>query len=98
MVGRVTAIGDEVTDLAVGDTVAVSVIVDSCGECDPCRNETEIYCEAGPTNTYDGIDRIDGSRTRGGYADSLVAHQRFVHRAARRASTWPAPRRSSAPG
>jgi uncharacterized zinc-type alcohol dehydrogenase-like protein len=80
MVGRVTAIGDEVSGLTVGDTVAVSVIVDSCGECDHCRNETEVYCEAGPTYTYDGVDRIDGSRTRGGYAESLVAHQRFVHR------------------
>jgi uncharacterized zinc-type alcohol dehydrogenase-like protein len=80
MVGRVTAVGTNVTDLTAGDTVAVSVIVDSCGECDPCRNEMEIYCEAVPTNTYDGLDRIDGSRTRGGYADSLIAHQRFVHR------------------
>ena len=82
----------------VGDTVAVSVIVDSCGECEPCRNEMEIYCEEGPTNTYDGIDRVDGSRTRGGYAESLVAHQRFVHPRPRRASTWPAWRRCSAPG
>jgi alcohol dehydrogenase (NADP+) len=80
MVGRVTAVGGNVTDAEAGDIVAVSVIVDSCGECDPCRDEMEIYCEAGPTNTYDGIDRIDGSRTRGGYADSLVADQRFVHR------------------
>jgi alcohol dehydrogenase (NADP+) len=80
MVGRVTAIGDRVSDLAIGDNVAVSVVVDSCGECDPCRAEMEIYCEQGPTNTYDGIDRVDGSRTRGGYADSLVADQRFVHK------------------
>jgi uncharacterized zinc-type alcohol dehydrogenase-like protein len=79
MVGRVTAFGDQVTGLEVGDIVAVSVIVDSCGECDACRDNTEIYCENGPTNTYDGLDRIDGSRTRGGYAESLVAHQRFVH-------------------
>jgi uncharacterized zinc-type alcohol dehydrogenase-like protein len=80
MVGRVTALGAEVTELQVGDTVAVSVIVDSCGACGPCRSDQEVYCEAGPTNTYDGIDRIDGSRTRGGYADALVAHERFVHR------------------
>lgn len=80
MVGRVTAIGAEVTDVAIGDTVAVSVVVDSCGECDPCKSAMEIYCEQVPTNTYDGIDRVDGSRTRGGYADSLVAHQRFVHK------------------
>jgi uncharacterized zinc-type alcohol dehydrogenase-like protein len=80
MVGRVTAVGGEVSDLAIGDTVAVSVVVDSCGECGPCQSAMEIYCEQVPTNTYDGIDRIDGSRTRGGYAESLVAHQRFVHK------------------
>src|ERR1700753_2330818 len=80
MVGRVTAIGDQVSELTIGDTVAVSVIVDSCGECDPCRAEMEIYCDNGPTNTYDGLDRVDGSRPRGGYAASLVAHQRFVHK------------------
>jgi alcohol dehydrogenase (NADP+) len=80
MVGRVTAVGDAVTETKPGDVVAVSVIVDSCGECEPCRAEMEIYCEAVPTNTYDGLDRVDGSRTRGGYAESLVAHQRFVHR------------------
>ena len=79
MIGRVTAVGANVTEHAVGDTVAVSVIVDSCGECEHCRNEMEIYCDEGPTNTYDGLDRVDGSRTRGGYAESLVAHGRFVH-------------------
>ncbi|MBY8864050.1 NAD(P)-dependent alcohol dehydrogenase [Nocardia sp. CA2R105] len=80
MVGRVTAVGDQVTNVRPGDIVAVSTIIDSCGECEPCRRQMEVYCEAGPTMTYDGIDRVDGSRTRGGYADSLVAHQRFVFR------------------
>jgi alcohol dehydrogenase (NADP+) len=79
MIGRVTAVGAEVAEHKVGDIVAVSVVVDSCGECEHCRNEMEIYCDAGPTNTYDGLDRVDGSRTRGGYADSLVAKAHFVH-------------------
>ncbi len=80
MVGRVTEVGAEVDDVQAGDLVAVSVIVDSCRECRPCLAHDETYCEAGPTATYDGVDRIDGSRTRGGYADTYVADRRFVHR------------------
>ena len=80
MVGRVTEVGTDVERFAPGDIVAVSVIVDSCRTCRPCEAHDETYCEAGPTATYDGVDRIDGSRTRGGYADTYVADERFVHR------------------
>ena len=79
MVGRVTEVGDEVTAVAPGDLVGVSVIVDSCRECEPCRRGLETYCEVGPTNTYDGIDRVDGSITRGGYAEAGICDERFVH-------------------
>lgn len=80
MVGRVTEVGSNVDRHAPGDLVAVSVIVDSCRVCRPCEAHDETYCEAGPTATYDGTDRIDGSRTRGGYADTYIADQRFVYR------------------
>ena len=79
MVGRVTDVGQEVTDFRAGDLVALSVIVDSCGECRPCVAQDETYCEKGPTATYDGVDRVDGSRTRGGYANTCIADQRFVY-------------------
>ena len=79
MVGRVTEVGATVERSKVGDIVAVGVIVDSCRECDPCQAEMEVYCQNVPTNTYDGVDRIDGSRTRGGYAETYVADQRFVY-------------------
>ncbi|MFK4808763.1 NAD(P)-dependent alcohol dehydrogenase [Devosia sp. ZW T5_3] len=80
MVGRVTEVGAHVSDFAPGDLVAISVIVDSCGVCHPCQAHDETYCEAGPTSTYDSIDRVDGIRTRGGYSDTYVADERFVHR------------------
>ena len=80
MVGRVTDTGADVREFASGEMVAVSVLVDSCRECRPCVAYDETYCEQGPTTTFDGIDRIDGSRTRGGYADTYVADHRFVHR------------------
>lgn len=79
IVGRVTETGSDVRRFKAGDIVAVGVIVDSCRECDPCRREMETYCQAFPTTTYDGVDRVDGSRTRGGFADIYVADERFVH-------------------
>ena len=80
MVGRVTEVGAAVTDIGPGDLVAISVIVDSCRECRPCVAHDETYCEQDATATYDGVDRVDGTRTRGGYADSYVVDRRFVYR------------------
>src|SRR5688572_18445368 len=79
MVGHVTATGSEVERFAIGDIVAVSVIVDSCRDCEPCAREMETYCLEMPTSTYDGIDRTDGERTRGGYSEAYVVDERFVH-------------------
>ena len=79
IVGRVTETGAAVGRFQPGDIVAVGVIVDSCRVCDPCVREMETYCQAFPTTSYDGIDRVDGSRTRGGFADSYVCDEHFVH-------------------
>jgi len=57
----------------------IGVIVDSCRVCEPCRHDMEVYCREFPTTTFDGLDRIDGSRTRGGYSAQYVADQRFVY-------------------
>ena len=79
IVGQVTALGSAVTGFAIGDQVMIGVIVDSCRVCEPCRNHMEVYCREYPTQTFDGVDRIDGSRTRGGYSAQYVADQRFVY-------------------
>ena len=79
LVGVVSAVGGAVTQFRAGDRVAVGTIVDSCRECPPCLDRQESYCLAYPTTTYDGIDRVDGSRTRNGYSDWYVADERFVH-------------------
>ncbi len=72
IVGRVSEVGAEAGRFSPGDIVAISVTVDSCRECEPCRREMETYYLAYPTPTFDGVDRVDGSRTRGGYSDSYV--------------------------
>ena len=78
IVGTVTAVGPEVTRHKVGDTVAVGCMVDSCMECTQCKEGWEIFCEKGMVGTYNGIDKHDGSLTKGGYSDHVVVRDHFV--------------------
>ncbi len=78
IVGRVAAVGKNVTRHKVGDAVAVGCIVDSCGKCDQCVRREEQMCREGPTLTYGGQDRIDGELTYGGYSRNIVVREEFV--------------------
>lgn len=78
IIGRVTAVGSDVTDYKVGDTVGVGCMVDSCRTCSACETGLEQYCQEGMTATYNGEDRHDGSITYGGYSDSVIVSERFV--------------------
>jgi len=78
IVGTVTAVGDDVTRHKVGDTVAVGCMVDSCMECTQCKEGWEVFCEKGNVGTYNGIDKQDGSLTKGGYSDHVVVRDHFV--------------------
>lgn len=78
IVGRVTAVGGQVQGYAVGDRVGVGCMVDSCRECEACRDGLEQYCLEGMTPTYNGEDRHDGSVTFGGYSEQVVVSERFV--------------------
>lgn len=80
IVGRVTAVGDEVSKFQVGDLVGVGCMVDSCRHCQPCRDGVEQFCLEGFTMTYGSDDRHDGSLTQGGYSDSIVVSEHFVLR------------------
>jgi uncharacterized zinc-type alcohol dehydrogenase-like protein len=80
IIGRVTALGSGVTRHAVGDTVAVGTIVDSCQHCDQCRRDQEQMCREYPTITYNAFDRIDGSPTYGGFSKHLVVREEFALR------------------
>ena len=79
IVGRVTAAGGAVTKFKPGQIAAIGVIVDSCRKCAPCKRGEEHYCDEGMTDTYNGVDRVDGSITMGGYSDSYVVDERFAH-------------------
>lgn len=79
IVGRVRAVGSDVTKFAVGDVVGVGCMVDSCGHCASCTDGEEQYCETtGFVGTYNGPDPVLGGHTFGGYSDQIVVKQGFV--------------------
>jgi uncharacterized zinc-type alcohol dehydrogenase-like protein len=51
-----------------------------CRHCAPCQNGMEQHCANQATFTYNAIDRRDGSTTRGGYSNRIVAPEHFVLR------------------
>ncbi|GGR45238.1 putative zinc-type alcohol dehydrogenase-like protein [Nocardioides luteus] len=79
IVGRVTEVGSSVTDHEVGDRVGVGCFVNSCRECDNCRNGDEQHCSTpgGGVSTYAAKDR-DGSFTQGGYSTHVVVDAHFA--------------------
>ncbi len=78
IVGQVTAIGGEVGKFAVGDTVGVGCLVDSCRSCSACEEGLEQYCTGGFTGTYNGATDDAPGHTLGGYSQRIVVNQRFV--------------------
>jgi uncharacterized zinc-type alcohol dehydrogenase-like protein len=80
IIGRVVAVGDKVTRYAVGDTVGVGCLVDSCRHCAACEEGLEQYCENGFTGTYNGPTADPPGHTLGGYSQRIVVDQRFVLR------------------
>lgn len=80
IVGKVSAVGSQVTRYKVGDRVAVGCMVDSCRECEHCKEGLEQYCHIGPVLTYSSADKHTGKYTYGGYSESIVVDQDFVLR------------------
>lgn len=80
IVGRVAAVGDKVTKFKVGDLAGIGCMVDSCRECDNCKDGLEQYCEKGMVGTYNGKERDGSGITLGGYSKQILAHEDFVLR------------------
>ena len=78
IVGKVSAIGTEVTCHQLGDTVGVGVFVDSCGHCANCAEHLEQYCENGHSQTYNSLLQDKKTITYGGYSTHIVVTERFV--------------------
>lgn len=79
IVGRVVAVGNQVSKFEIGDYVGVGCMVDSCRHCASCEDNEEQFCEHGATMTYGGVDRkVPELATYGGYANNYVLAERFA--------------------
>lgn len=78
IVGRITKIGNGVTKFKVGDLAAVGCMVDSCRECESCKEGLEQYCENGNTLTYNSREKHLDQQTFGGYSERVVVDEDFV--------------------
>ena len=80
IVGHVSAVGSDVHKFAVGDTVGVGCMVDSCRGCGACEEGLEQYCANGLTGTYNSPTQDPPGHTLGGYSERIVVDQDFVLR------------------
>lgn len=76
--GKVIQTGSEVTKFKVGDLAGIGCIVDSCRECQYCKEGLEQFCVPGNTIVFGSPDKHLGGRTFGGYAESIVADEQYV--------------------
>lgn len=77
IVGRVIAVGSQVTKFRVGDAAGVGCMVDADLTCENCLADREQNCLGGTTFTYNSPDKISGGHTFGGYSDKLVVREHF---------------------
>ncbi|MDR6642465.1 putative zinc-type alcohol dehydrogenase-like protein [Luteibacter sp. 1214] len=78
IVGRVVAVGSAVRKFKVGDFAGVGCMVDSCRECDSCKQNLEQYCTTHTSFTYNGTEQDKTTPTQGGYSTEIVVEERFV--------------------
>ncbi|MCB9800547.1 MAG: NAD(P)-dependent alcohol dehydrogenase [Candidatus Omnitrophica bacterium] len=80
IVGKVVQAGAQVKKFKIGDVAAIGCMVDSCGQCDACKENLEQHCKKTATFTYNSKDRKTGENTLGGYSQRIVAEESFVLR------------------
>lgn len=78
IVGRVVAVGSQVSKFNVGDLAGTGCMVDSCRVCASCQQGLEQYCLNGNSQTYNGLEQDKKTPTYGGYSNTIVVHEDFV--------------------
>jgi uncharacterized zinc-type alcohol dehydrogenase-like protein len=77
IVGRVVRVGDAVRKFAVGDTIGVGCMVDSCRHCTECLSGEEHFC-AGIISTSNAYEKDGKTRTYGGFSTRMTVDQAYV--------------------
>jgi len=77
IVGRVTEVGAGVKKFKAGDLAGVGTMVDSCGQCENCKQDFQQFCMVSPTQTYNHMDK-NGVPTYGGYSNNIVVREDFA--------------------
>ncbi|MCB9771887.1 MAG: NAD(P)-dependent alcohol dehydrogenase [Candidatus Omnitrophica bacterium] len=78
IIGKVTKIGNKVKKFKIGDIAGVGCLVDSCRDCQSCKENLEQHCENGAIFTYNSPEKHIGGMTFGGYSQSMVVDEDFV--------------------
>jgi len=87
IVGRILAVGSDVSNLHVGDRVGIGAQCGAClnryassgKECEECASGEDNHCRIARVGTYN-TKREDGMVTQGGYADRIRCEADFVFR------------------
>ncbi|GAN09919.1 conserved hypothetical protein [Mucor ambiguus] len=77
IVGKVTRVGKNVTNVCVGDRGGVGFQADSCGKCEECLKGNENMCTVRLVQTYND-NWYNGDKTYGGYANRWRGDYRFI--------------------
>lgn len=78
--GIVSAVGRDVTRFKVGDKAGVGCMVNSCMQCESCKNDEEQHCETtGMVGTYGTPEKSSPTGiTQGGYSNNIVVTEHFA--------------------
>ena len=78
IVGRVTKIGGEVAKFQIGDYAGVGCFVDSCRDCQTCRQGVEQFCQVHCAQTYNSREMDKTTATYGGYSSQIVVDEDYT--------------------
>lgn len=88
ILGDVIAVGSDVKKFKVGDVGGVGCFVDSCRECEECKEGDQQYCSGTNSNGLSGFrgtyahketeKLVPGGITQGGYSTDIVVDENFA--------------------